>query len=398
MKPLAGLVILDLSRVLACPFASMILAELGAEVIKVEQPGQGDETRGFEPFAEGPGGRVSGYFMSCNRSKRSITVNLRSAAGAAIIRGLAAQADAVVENFPTGTLARRGLDFTALHAVNPRLVYLSCTGFGQTGPYAKRKGYDTVFQAMGGLLSLTGERDGGPVKPGLPVADLTSGLWVALALLAALRGRDATGQGGHVDVSMFDAQVALLSIAAARWFALGEVPPRLGTEHPGRVPSASFRCADDRWLHITASDQHWAPLCRALGLDDLAADPTLAANAGRLAARERVMAGIAGALAGMRRAAAVAALDAADVPNGPVLAVDEVLADPHVAARGMVQRFEHPLLGDYPALPVPLRFVGWDNPEITRPPLLGEHTEDILRERLGYDAARIARLREEGAI
>ena len=398
MKPLAGLVILDLSRVLACPFASMILAELGAEVIKVEQPGQGDETRGFEPFAEGPGGRVSGYFMSCNRSKRSLTVNLRNPEGAAIIRALAAQTDALVENFPTGTLARRGLDFAAMQAINPRLVYLSCTGFGQTGPYATRKGYDTVFQAMGGLLSLTGERGGGPVKPGLPVADLTSGLWVAIALLAALRGRDATGQGGHVDVSMFDAQVALLTIAAARWFALGEVPPRLGTEHPGRVPSASFRCADDRWVHITASDQHWAPLCKALGLTELGAEPALAANAGRLAARERVMDGIAGALAALPRAAAIAALDAADVPVGPVLAVDEVLADPQVAARGMVGRFAHPLLGEFPALPVPLRFAGWENPVVARPPLLGEHTDEILRERLGYDAARIARLREEGAI
>ena len=399
MKPLAGLRILDLSRVLACPFASMLLAELGAEVIKVEQPGSGDETRGFEPFAEGPGGeRVSGYYMSCNRSKKSITVNLRAKEGVEIIRALAAQSDALVENFPTGTLKRRRLDWESLRGVNPRLVYLSCTGFGQTGPYAKRKGYDTVFQAMGGLLSLTGERGGGPVKPGLPVADLTSGLWVAIALLAALRGREATGQGGHVDFSMFDGQVALLTIAAARWFALGEVPPRLGTEHPGRVPTASFRCKDDRWLHITCSDQHWQPLCRALGLEGMAADEGLNSNAGRLARREEVMAALSAALARMTRAEAVAALDAADVPNGPVLALDEVLADEHVQARGMVQHFVHPALGEFPALPVPLKFAGWDQPEITRPPLLGEHTEDILRNMLGYDAARIAALREAQAI
>lgn len=399
MKPLQGLRILDLSRVLACPFASMILAELGAEVIKVEQPGSGDETRSFEPFAEGPQGeQVSGYYLACNRSKKSITVNLRAAEGAEIIRGLAAQSDAVVENFPTGTLKKRGLDWEGLRAVNPRLVYLSCTGFGQTGPYAKRKGYDTVFQAMGGLLSLTGERGGGPVKPGLPVADLTSGLWVAIALLSALRGRDATGQGGHVDFSMLDGQVALLTIAAARWFALQEVPPRLGTEHPGRVPTASFRCKDDRWLHITASDQHWAPLCRALGLDALLEDAELATNAGRLRRREEVMQALSYAMARLTRAQAVAMLDANDVPNGPVLAVDEVLADPHVAARGMVQHFQHPALGEFPALPVPLKFTGWDAPEVGRPPLLGEHTDDILRERLGYDEARIAALREAGAI
>jgi crotonobetainyl-CoA:carnitine CoA-transferase CaiB-like acyl-CoA transferase len=400
MMPLEGVVILDLSRVLACPFASMILAELGAEVIKVEQPGSGDETRGFEPFAEGAGGEtVSAYYMACNRSKRSVTVNLRHEEGREIIRRLASKADVFLENFPVGTLKRRGLDWASLREVNPRLVYLSCTGFGQTGPYAKRKGYDTVFQAMGGLMSLTGERGGGPVKPGLPVADLTSGLWVAIAILAALRGRDATGRGGHVDFSMLDGQVALLTIAAARHFALGEVPPRLGTEHPGRVPSASFRCADGRYLHITASDQHWAPLCAALGLQGtLGADPALVTNTGRIARREEVMRVLSDALSRRTRAEAVAALDAADVPNGPVLALDEVLADEHVRARGMVARFEHPALGEFPALPLPYGFDGWDKPDISRPPLLGEHTEEVLRERLGYDTARIAALREAGAI
>jgi crotonobetainyl-CoA:carnitine CoA-transferase CaiB-like acyl-CoA transferase len=236
------------------------------------------------------------------------------------------------------------------------------------------------------------------VKPGLPVADLTSGLWVAIAVLTALRGRDATGQGGFVDFSMLDGQVSLLTIAAARWFALGEVPPRLGTEHPGRVPTASFRCRDGRFLHITCSDQHWAPLCRALRLDAMGADTGLATNAGRVARRAEVMEALTAAMAALTRAEAVAALDAADVPNGPVLALDEVLADEHVAARGMVARFAHPALGDFPALPVPLRFEGWDQPLPGRPPLLGEHTEAVLRDSLGYDAARIAALREAGAI
>src|SRR6185369_8973033 len=261
MKPLQHLTILDLSRVLACPFASMILAELGATVIKVEQPGAGDETRGFEPQLA----QDSAYYFACNRSKVSITVNLRQPEGQDIIRELAQKVDVVVENFPTGTLGRYGLDFTMLSALNPKLVYVSCTGFGQTGPYAHKKGYDTVFQAMGGLMSLTGEKGGGPVKPGLPVADLTSGLWVAIGILA---GREKTGKGAHLDFSMLDGQVSLLTLAAARWFALGEVPPRLGTEHPGRVPSATFRCKDGKFAHITASDQHWAPLCKVLGLDE----------------------------------------------------------------------------------------------------------------------------------
>ncbi|WP_376097317.1 CaiB/BaiF CoA transferase family protein [Roseomonas sp. CCTCC AB2023176] len=399
MRPLEGITILDLSRVLACPFASMILAELGAEVIKVEQPGTGDETRSFEPFAKGEGGEeVSAYYMACNRSKRSVTVNMRHDAGREVIRGLARQADVLVENFPAGTLKRRGLDYASLQAECPRLVYVSCTGFGQDGPYARRKGYDTVFQAMGGLMSLTGERGGGPVKPGLPVADLTSGLWVAIAILSALHGRERTGQGGYVDVSMFDAQVALLTIAAARYFALEEVPPRLGTEHPGRVPSASFRCTDGKYLHITCSDQHWVPLCAALGLDGMQDDPGLAGNAGRLARREEVMAAIGGAMARLTRAEAFALLDAADVPAGPVLNLDEVLSDEQVRVRGMVREFAHPVLGSFPALPVPLRFQGWEGPRIERPPLLGEHTEEVLRDMLGMAAARIAELRAAGAI
>ena len=209
MRPLEGITILDLSRVLACPFASMILAELGAEVIKVEQPGTGDETRGFEPVVKGEGGEVSAYYMAFNRSKRSITVNLRSPQGQDVIRKLAAGADVVLENFPVGTLSKYGLDHAALRAANDRLVHVSCTGFGETGPYRQRKGYDTVFQAMAGIMSLTGERGGGPVKPGLPVADLTSGLWVAIAILAGLGGREESGQGSQVGFSMFGGQGGL---------------------------------------------------------------------------------------------------------------------------------------------------------------------------------------------
>lgn len=402
MKPLDHITILDLSRVLACPFSSMILAELGADVIKVEQPGSGDETRSFEPkVAGGPGhehDEESAYYLAFNRSKRSITVNLRSKEGQELIRELADGVDVVIENFPVGTLARYGLDAATLRGRNKKLVYLSCTGFGQTGPYAPRKGYDTVFQAMGGLMSLTGERGGGPVKPGLPMADLTSGLWAAIAVLSALEGRNQSGAGCHIDLSMFDAQVSLLTLAAARWFALGEVPPRLGTEHPGRVPSASFQAEGGRWLHITASDQHWTPLCDVLGLSDWGAQPALQTNAGRVAARDEVMSRLASAIAPRERDALCAQFDEAGVPAGPVNSVDEVLGDPHVQARNMVQSFDHPVIGKFQALPVPLRFDGWDDPSLERPPLLGEHTDQILAERLGLDPGRIAALRAAKAI
>ena len=394
MRPLEHVVVVDLSRVLACPYASMILAELGATVIKVEQPGTGDETRGFEPLLA----RDSAYYFACNRSKQSITVNLRSADGQQIVRELAQGADALLENFPAGTLARYGLDYATLSGLNPRLVYVSCTGFGQSGPYAHKKGYDTVFQAMGGIMSLTGEKGGGPVKPGLPVADLSSGLWVAIALLASLAGRERTGRGAQVDFSMLDGQVSLLTLAAARYFALGEIPPRLGTEHPGRVPSASFRCKDGRFAHITASDQHWQPLCDALGLKEIGSDPDLSDNAQRVARREEVMAALSAAVARLTRAELIARLDAADVPVGPVNDVAEVIADPQVRARRMVGSFDYPGVGEFRALALPYKFLGWDDPEIGRPPTLGEHTEGILKERLGYTDERIAELRKSRAI
>ena len=393
MKPLAGITILDLSRVLACPFASMILAELGASVIKVEQPGEGDETRSFEPFVETESGCESAYYMAFNRSKRSITLNLRAPEGQAIVRDLAAQADVFVENFPVGTFKRYGLDYAAIKAINPRIVYASCTGFGQTGPYAKRKGYDTVFQAMAGLMSLTGERGGGPVKPGLPVADLTSGLWVAIGILSALQGRHATGVGAHIDFSMMDGQVGLLSLAAARYFALGEVPPRLGTEHPGRVPSATFKCADGKWLHVTCSDQHWMPLMKVLGLEAWGSEPALQDNSVRVARREEVMATLTAAIGQWQRDALGAAFDAVGVPAGPINHVDEVFADPHVLARGMRAQFEHPSIGSFDCVPLPYKFDGLDNPEHSRPPLLGEHTGEILMDMLGKSAADVAALR-----
>jgi len=391
VKPLEQLVVLDLSRVLACPFATMVLAELGARVIKVEQPGSGDETRSFEPQLA----RDSAYYFACNRSKESITVNFRSDEGRKIVRELAAKADVVVENFPVGTLGRYGLDFASLSALNERLIYVSCTGFGQTGPYAEKKGYDTVFQAMGGLMSLTGEKGGGPVKPGLPVADLTSGLWVAIAILAALAGRARTGRGCHVDFSMLDGQVALLTLAAARFFALNEVPPRLGTEHPGRVPSATFRCKDGKYAHITASDQHWLPLCSSLQIEDWG--KAFADNAIRVERRDEVMKVLTQRIEKLKRHELLERLDAVDVPVGPVNDVAEILRDPHVRARRLVGSFDYPDVGEFRALALPYKFLGWDPPEIGWPPTLGEHTEQILSF-LNYSKEDIEKLREKRAI
>lgn len=375
MKPLDGIRILDFSRVLAGPFSTQILAEMGAEVIKIERPGGGDESRVFEPRL--PGGE-SAYFFALNRGKRSVTINLKSEEGRAAARELATGADVVVENFLPGEMARHGLDYASLSAINPRLVYVSNTGFGQTGPYRDRKGYDTIFQALSGVMNLTGHPDGPPAKVGLPFADLTSGLYIAIAILTGLVGRATSGRGAHIDLSMMDVQTSLLSISAARLFALDEDPQRVGTEHPGRVPSAAFQCRDGRWLHLSGSDQHWAPVCRALGLDALIDDPRMINNAARVAHREEVMGELRAAFAHHERAAIAEALRDVGVPAGEVNSVREILSDPHIAAREMVGHFDHPVEGRFPALRNPLRFDGFDDPEIGVPPLLGADNDAIL--------------------
>ena len=296
----------------------------------------------------------------------------------------------LLENFPVGTLARYGLDYPRDPRRQRGIVYVSCTGFGQSGPYAHAEGYDTMFQAMGGIMSLTGERGGAPVKPGLPVADLTSGLWVAIAILAGARGAHAHRQQGcHVDFSMLDGQIALLTLAAARYFALGEVPPRLGTEHPGRVPSASFRCADGGYLHITASDQHWPPLCRALGLEAWGSEPGLRATRARAAARR----GHGAARRRNRRARSRRGRPPRSMRpacRGPDERRRRDPERPARAARGLVGSFDHPGVGEFTALALPFKFLGWDDPDGRRPPLLGEHTESVLAERLGLSRERIA--------
>lgn len=399
MTPLAGLVVLDFSRVLAGPMATQILAELGAEVIKVERPRSGDESRQWEPMLPAKNEAAeSAYFFAFNRGKRSVTLNLKSPAGQQVARGLAQQADVVVENFLPGDMDRMGLGYGTLSRDNPQLVYVSNTGFGQDGPYRDRKGYDTIFQALSGVMALTGHPDGPPAKVGVPFADLTSGLWIAIGVLAGLAGRGVSGRGSHIDVAMMDAQVSLLTIAAARLFALKQEPVRTGTEHPGRVPSAAFQCRDGGWLHISGSDQHWPAICGALDLPDLAADPALARNAGRVAGRVRVMAAMTAAIAGRDRNSLAEALRAADVPAGEVNGVGDILGDPHTAARAMVGSFDHPTAGRFPALRTPLREVGGEPPAIGVPPLLGADTDAVLAARLGLDPRQIAALRAEGAI
>ncbi|MFE9610878.1 CaiB/BaiF CoA transferase family protein [Streptomyces sp. NPDC006012] len=393
--PLTGITVLDFSRVLAAPMATQILGELGATVIKVERPGGGDETRGFEPRL--PHGE-SAYFFAFNRGKRSITLNLKDTRGRDVARRLATGADVVVENFLPGVMDRLGLGYDDLSADNPGLVYVSATGFGQSGPDRMRKGYDTVFQALSGVMAMTGEPDGPPSKTGIPVADMTSGLWVAIAALTGLAGRGAAGRGRHFDVSMMDVQLSLQALNAARLFARDEDPVRTGTEHPGRVPSAAFRTADGGWLHISGSDQHWSPLCSVLGLPELGADPALRHNAGRVAQRDRVMTTLRTAIAGRGREPLLKELRAADIPAGEVRGVRAALADPHARERGVVTDFEHPTEGTFQALRTPLRETGGEPAPAGIPPLLGADTHDVLAEVAGLGQSEIEDLRAAGVI
>ena len=395
MKPLTGVTVIDFSRVLAAPSATQVLAELGATVIKVERPRTGDETRQFEPRY--PGGE-SGYFFAFNRGKQSITLDLKTASGQQIARDLVAGADVVVENFLPGAMDRLGLGYDQLAGGRTDLVYVSTTGFGQTGPDRREKGYDTIFQALSGIMAMTGHPDGPPAKAGIPVSDLTSGLWVVIAVLTGLMGKALHGTGCYVDVSMMDVQLSLQALSAARVFALDEDPQRTGTEHPGRVPSAAFQAADGHWLHISCSDQHWGPLCSALALTDLQSDPALAVNAGRLRERDRVMTSLSTAIAADNADNVVDALKQAGVPVGRVRSVRDALDDPHTQARDIVQTFKHPTEGDVRALRTPLRLTGWDNPDVLPAPLLGADTERILTDQLGLSADRIGELQQQKVV
>lgn len=395
MRPLDGIRVVDFSRVLAGPMATQILAELGAEVTKVERPGEGDESRTFEPVFEGG---QSAYYSAFNRSKRSIAVDMKTKDGRQLAFDLATRADVLVENFLPGNMEKLGLGYEALSQSNPGLVYISNTGFGQTGPYKDRKGYDTIFQALSGLIDLTGHPGGPPAKVGVPFADLTSGLWIVIGALSGLMGRATSGNGCHVDLAMMDVQVSLLGLPAARHFALGETPKRTGTEHLGRVPSAAYQCRGGAWLFLSASDQHWPVVCKVLGLAEMAADEGLKKNRDRVWRRDEVTAALSAAIAARDRAELAKALRSAGVPAGEVNSVPEILADPHVRARGMVDIFDDPDRGATPGVRTPARFSGYDQHRFEPPPKLGGDTRTILASELGLDADRIEALYSKGIV
>ena len=393
---LDDILVLDLCRVLAGPYGTMVLGDFGARVIKVEQPGRGDETREWgPPFA--PDGQ-SAYFLCANRNKEGITVNLKRPEGRAIIRELAARADVLIENFKVGTLEALGLGYGSLRQLNPGLVYCAITGYGQTGPYASRPGYDTVIQAQGGLMSVTGPVDGEPFKVGVAVVDITAGLYAVSSILAALHHRARSGEGQLIDIALFDVQLSWLANVASAHLVSGLPPGRHGNAHATIVPYQPFAAADGYLMLAVGNDGQFARLCGALGRPDWATDSRFVTNPARVAARAELVPQIAAIIAGRPVAAWVEDLLAADVPCAPVNDIPAALADPQAQARAMVQTIPR---ADGP----PLRLVG-PAPKLSAtpaairsaPPRHGQHTDAVLRELLGYDEGQIARLRDVGAI
>ncbi len=383
--PLKDVKIFDLTRVLAGPTCVQMLADLGADVIKIEKPGAGDDTRGFAPPFM-PGTKESAYFVGVNRNKRSVTLDIAKPEGQEIALRLIAQSDILVENFKVGALAKYGLGYEELCERFPGLIYCSITGFGQTGPYAQRPGYDSLIQAMGGVMSLTGEPDGQPQKVGVPLADLFAGLYGCIGILAALRHRDATGRGQQIDIGMLDAHVAFLANQGMNYLATGESPPRLGNAHPNIVPYQVFPTSDGYVVLSIANDPTFKRFCESFGLGHLLTDSRFAANAARVENRQLVIEW-------------VDRLEALKIACGPINTLRDVFADPQARARGVIVHMAHAATAkgvDVLANPVRLS----ETPPDYRlpPPLLGQHTDEVLSERLGFDDAKLAALRENGVI
>lgn len=401
---LADLVVLDLSRVLAGPWATQVLGDLGATIIKVERPGAGDDTRAWgPPFLRD---ELTGtdtdaaYFLCANRNKHSITVDFTRPEGREIVQRLAARADVLVENFKVGGLAAHGLDYASLKAINPKLVYCSITGFGQTGPYAARPGYDFLVQAMGGLMSVTGRADGepgaGPQKAGVALTDILTGLYASIGILAALRDRDRTGEGQHLDIALLDVQVACLANQAMNYLVSGKPPARLGNAHPNIVPYQDFPTRDGFMIIAVGNDAQFAKLCAELELAELAQDPRYARNQDRVANRGALIEALCRATRTQTTAHWVERLEAVGVPVGPINALDAVFADAQVEARELKISLPHPAAGQAPGVASPLRLSRTPVSYRRAPPVLGAHTREILQELLGLSGEELDALAARG--
>jgi crotonobetainyl-CoA:carnitine CoA-transferase CaiB-like acyl-CoA transferase len=384
-KPLAGLRVLELARILAGPWAGQMLADLGADVIKVERKGAGDDTRGWgPPFVEGKDGKPIGsaYFHSANRGKRSIELDFESEEGRRLVRKLAARSDVLIENFKVGGLAKFGLDYASLKDECPRLIYCSVTGFGQDGPYARRAGYDLMAQGMGGLMDLTGMPDGEPTRIGIPVTDIFTGCYSVVGILAALHQRQSTGQGAYVDTALVDSTVGVLSNQALNYLVSGKIPKRIGNAHANIVPYQVFPTADGYAIVATGNDAQYVKFCNILGAPELAQDPAYKDNVGRLTHREELIGKLSALTSTMRRDDLLTRLEAQGVPGGPINDVAQVFADPQVAHRGM--KLDLPSAaakaGTIPGVRTPIVIDGWKAASERPSPLLGEHTAEILNE------------------
>ncbi|AEF20198.1 CaiB/BaiF CoA transferase family protein [Pseudomonas fulva] len=403
---LSHLRVLDLSRVLAGPWCGQNLADLGAEVIKVERPKVGDDTRQWGPpyLRDGEGRDTSeaAYFLAANRNKQSLTLDFTQAEGQRLVRELAAKSDILIENFKVGGLAAYGLDYASLKAINPRLIYCSITGFGQNGPYAKRAGYDFMIQGLGGLMSLTGQPDGGegggPVKVGVALTDILTGLYATVAVLAALAHREKTGEGQHIDMALLDVQVACLANQAMNYLTTGVSPKRLGNAHPNIVPYQAFPTADGDLILTVGNDSQFRKFCEVAGHPEWGVDPRFVTNGQRVAHRGDLIPLIRQATVFRTTAQWVDLLEAAGVPCGPVNDLQQVFADPQVIARGLRLDLPHPLAGNTPQVASPLRLSASPVEYRQAPPLLGEHTERVLGEVLGLDTEQIQALRAQGVI
>ena len=392
--PLAGLRVLDLTRALSGPFATMVLGDLGADVIKVEDIWHGDDTRRWGPPFQGDD---AAYFLSVNRNKRGLSVNMKAPAGRDIVQRLAAASDILVENFRPGTAARLGVGYAELARDNPGLIYASISGYGQTGPSADLPGYDAVAQAVSGIMSVTGEPDGEPVRSGTSSADVGAGMWAVIGILAALHARETSGQGQLVDISLVDGQIAWLTYVAGKYFATGVTPGRHGSAHESLTPYQVFPTADAPLMVAVGSDGLWRRFTSATGLDELADDPRYATNPDRVRNRDTLIPLITETLAVKGCAEWTDLLNAAGVPAGPVNTVPAALAQPQVAAREMVVEVEHPVAGTLKMLGSPLKLSAQPTSIRRPPPVLGEHTDEILAE-AGYTAAQVAELREADVV